>query len=40
MPNTVHNDVMNNFDATNANADPGSIALSDEVYSALGVMSN
>ena len=30
--------MTNNFDATNANADPGSIALSDEVYSALGVI--
>ncbi len=29
--------VMNNFDATMANADPRSVALSDEVYSALGV---
>ena len=29
--------VMNNFDATKANADPRSVALSDEVYSALGV---
>ena len=32
--------VMNNFDATKANADPRSVALSDEVYSALGVTSN
>ena len=31
---------MNNFDATKANADPRSVALSDEVYSALGVTSN
>jgi CubicO group peptidase (beta-lactamase class C family) len=30
--------VMNNFDATKANADPRSVALSDEVYSALGVI--
>ena len=29
--------VMNNFDATKANADPRSVVLSDEVYSALGV---
>lgn len=29
--------VMNNFDATKANADPRSVALSDAVYSALGV---
>ncbi len=29
--------VMNNFDATKCNADPRSVALSDEVYSALGV---
>jgi CubicO group peptidase (beta-lactamase class C family) len=29
--------VMNNFDATKANADPRSVALSDEIYSALGV---
>jgi CubicO group peptidase (beta-lactamase class C family) len=29
--------VMNLFDATKANADPRSVALSDEVYSALGV---
>jgi CubicO group peptidase (beta-lactamase class C family) len=29
--------VMNNFDATKANADPRSVALSDEVYAALGV---
>ena len=28
---------MNNFDATKANADPRSVALSDEVYAALGV---
>ncbi|WP_019969786.1 serine hydrolase domain-containing protein [Mycobacterium sp. 141] len=30
--------VMNNFDATKCNADPRSVALSDEVYSALGVI--
>ena len=30
--------VMNKFDATKCNADPRSVALSDEVYSALGVM--
>ncbi len=29
--------VMNKFDATKCNADPRSVALSDEVYSALGV---
>lgn len=29
--------VMNNFDATKAHADPRSVALSDAVYSALGV---
>jgi CubicO group peptidase (beta-lactamase class C family) len=29
--------VMNNFDATKCNADPRSVALSSEVYSALGV---
>jgi CubicO group peptidase (beta-lactamase class C family) len=29
--------VMNNFDATKCNADPRSVALSGEVYSALGV---
>jgi CubicO group peptidase (beta-lactamase class C family) len=29
--------VMNRFDATKANADPRSVALSDEIYSALGV---
>ena len=29
--------VMNYFDATKCNADPRSVALSDEVYSALGV---
>jgi CubicO group peptidase (beta-lactamase class C family) len=29
--------VMNRFDATKANADPRSVALSDEVYAALGV---
>ena len=29
--------VMNNFDATKCNADPRSVALSNEVYSALGV---
>jgi CubicO group peptidase (beta-lactamase class C family) len=28
--------VMNQFDATRANADPRSVALSDEVYAALG----
>jgi CubicO group peptidase (beta-lactamase class C family) len=32
--------VMNNFDATKANADPRSVALSDEVYAALGVTRN
>ena len=32
--------VMNNFDATKCNADPRSVALSDEVYSALGVISD
>ena len=32
--------VMNNFDATKCNADPRSVALSDEVYSALGVTSD
>jgi len=31
--------VMNQFDATKANADPRSTALSDEVYTALGVTS-
>jgi len=30
--------VMNYFDATKCNADPRSVALSDEVYSALGVV--
>ena len=30
--------VMNRFDATKANADPRSLALSDEVYRALGVI--
>lgn len=30
--------VMNRFDATKANADPRSIALSDEVYAALGII--
>jgi CubicO group peptidase (beta-lactamase class C family) len=30
--------VMNNFDATKCNADPRSVALSDQVYSALGVI--
>jgi CubicO group peptidase (beta-lactamase class C family) len=30
--------VMNYFDATKCNADPRSVALSDEVYSALGVI--
>jgi CubicO group peptidase (beta-lactamase class C family) len=30
--------VMNNFDATKCNADPRSVVLSDEVYSALGVI--
>jgi CubicO group peptidase (beta-lactamase class C family) len=30
--------VMNNFDATKCNADPRSVALSDAVYSALGVI--
>jgi len=29
--------VMNRFDATKANADPRSVALSNEVYAALGV---
>ena len=29
--------VMNRFDATKSNADPRSVALSDEVYAALGV---
>jgi CubicO group peptidase (beta-lactamase class C family) len=29
---------MNNFDATKCNADPRSVAISDEVYSALGVI--
>jgi CubicO group peptidase (beta-lactamase class C family) len=29
--------VMNQFDATKANADPRSVALSDEIYAALGV---
>ena len=29
--------VMNHFDATKANADPRSVALSDEIYAALGV---
>ena len=29
--------VMNNFDATKCNADPRSVALSDQVYAALGV---
>jgi len=29
--------VMNRYDATKANADPRSVALSDEVYAALGV---
>ncbi|MGZ6778808.1 MAG: serine hydrolase domain-containing protein [Mycobacterium sp.] len=29
--------VMNNFDATKCNADPRSVALSNEVYSAMGV---
>lgn len=32
--------VMNQFDATKANADPRSVALSDEVYAALGVASH
>jgi CubicO group peptidase (beta-lactamase class C family) len=32
--------VMNNFDATKCNADPRSVALSTEVYSALGVTSD
>jgi hypothetical protein len=32
--------VMNRYDATKANADPRSVALSDEVYAALGVMGN
>lgn len=30
--------VMNNFDATKCNADPRSVALSNEIYSALGVI--
>jgi hypothetical protein len=30
--------VMNYFDATKCNADPRSMVLSDEVYSALGVI--
>ena len=30
--------VMNRFDATKANADPRSVALSNEVYAALGVI--
>jgi len=30
--------VMNRYDATKANADPRSVALSDEIYTALGVM--
>jgi hypothetical protein len=29
---------MNRFDATKANADPRSVALSDAVYAALGVI--
>jgi hypothetical protein len=29
---------MNRFDATKANADPRSVALSNEVYAALGVI--
>jgi CubicO group peptidase (beta-lactamase class C family) len=29
--------VMNRFDETKANADPRSVALSDEIYAALGV---
>jgi CubicO group peptidase (beta-lactamase class C family) len=32
--------VMNFFDATKCNADPRTVALSDEVYSALGVVSD
>jgi CubicO group peptidase (beta-lactamase class C family) len=32
--------VMNQFDATKANADPRSVALSDEVYAVLGVTAN
>ena len=32
--------VMNWFDATKAHADPRSVALSDEVYAALGVGAN
>jgi CubicO group peptidase (beta-lactamase class C family) len=32
--------VMNRFDATKAHADPRSLALSDEVYAALGVISD
>ena len=31
---------MNWFDATKAHADPRSVALSDEVYAALGVGAN
>lgn len=30
--------VMNHFDATKANADPRSVALSDQIYATLGVM--
>ena len=29
--------VMNNFDATKCNADPRSVALSNEIYAALDV---
>jgi CubicO group peptidase (beta-lactamase class C family) len=32
--------VMNRYDATKANADPRSVALSDEIYAALGVKKN
>jgi CubicO group peptidase (beta-lactamase class C family) len=32
--------VMNNFDASKCNADPRSVALSNEVYSALGVITD
>ncbi len=32
--------IMNQFDATQANADPRSVALSNEVYAALGVLAN
>ncbi|OBI43467.1 esterase [Mycobacterium kyorinense] len=32
--------VMNRYDATKANADPRSVALSDEIYAALGITKN